>query len=51
MDNYIKYLWSHYSDEDLLRIIKHGNTLSYYIKEAEEVLRSRKESQDEILKL
>ena len=51
MDNYIKHLWSQYSDEDLLKIIKYGNTLDSYIKEAEEVLRNRQESQDEILGL
>jgi hypothetical protein len=51
MDNYINYLWSQYSDEDLLRIIKHGKTLDTYIEEAKEVLRVRRESQDETLKL
>lgn len=49
MDSYSEFLWEHYSDDDLRRIIKNGSTLKGHIDEAKAILRSRQESQDEIL--
>ncbi len=51
MDNYKHYLWSFYTDDDLRKIIDNGSTLVNHIKEAKAELRSRQESQDEILGL
>lgn len=51
MDNYSKFLWSFYSDDELRQIIERGSTLKGHIDEAKEILRSRQESQDEILGL
>lgn len=51
MDNYKHYLWSFYTDDELLKIIESGSTLKSHIEDAKSELRSRQESQDEILGL
>lgn len=51
MDNYKHYLWSFYTDDELRKIIERGSTLKSHIEDAKSELRSRQESQDEILGL
>jgi len=51
MDNYSKFLWSFYSNDELRQIIKSGSTLTTHIEEAKAELSNRQESQDEILGL
>ena len=49
MDNYNKFLWSFYKDEELQKIIKYENTLTNYVEDAKEELSNRQESKDKIL--
>ena len=51
MDNFSHYLWSFYTNDELKKIIDTGSTLASHIEEAKAELRSRQESQDEILGL
>lgn len=51
MNNYSKFLWSYYSDQELRQTIKSGSTLASSIREAKAELSNRQQSQDEILDL